>query len=157
MDKVFIRQPYNYDVKAASDAVAFESVNPTLAQQQFKDEADINRLVDRFLRTGEIPPVDGRAIYGNFLDIPLSYQDCLEAVCRAQEVFDELPSKLRQRFNNDPAELLSFLQDPKNLDEAVKLGLLEKPAPEPEPVVPAEPAQDTNPTKSGEPGTVDLT
>lgn len=150
MDKVFIRQPYNYDVKAASDAVAFVSVNPTLAQQQFRDETDINNLVDRFLRTGEIPPVDGRAVYGNFLDVPDSYQDCLEAVCRAQEAFDELPAKVRQRFDNDPAQLLSFLQDPKNLDEAVQLGLMEKPQP-------AEPAQNTTPAEPAEPGTVDLT
>lgn len=150
MDKVFIRQPYNYDVMAASDAVAFVSVNPTLAQQQFKDETDINNLVDRFLRTGEMPPVDGRAVYGNFLDVPQSYQDCLEAVCRAQEAFDELPAKVRQRFNNDPAQLLSFLHDPANVDEAVDLGLMEKPQP-------AEPAQNTTPAAPAEPGTVDLT
>lgn len=150
MDKVFIRQPYNYDVKEASDAVAFVSAKPTMTQQQFKDEADINRLVDRFLRTGEVPPVDGRAMYGDFIDVPDGYQAALNAVIEAQAGFDALPSKTRQRFNNDPAELLSFLQDPKNLDEAVELGLLEKP-------VPAEPVQATTSAQPAEPSTVDLT
>lgn len=151
MDKVFIRQPYNYDVKAASDAVAFESVEPTLTQQQFKDEADINNLVDRFLRTGEIPPVDARAMYGDFVDAPQSYQEALDAVFAAQEGFDALPSKTRQRFNNDPLELLSFLADPANVEEAIDLGLME---PKPEP---ASPVQTTTPAEPVAPGTVNPT
>nr|DAI03086.1 MAG TPA: Scaffold protein [Microviridae sp.] len=154
MDKVFIRQPYNYDVKAASDAVAFESTEPTLTQQQFAEESDINYLVDRFLRTGEIPPVDARAMYGDFVDAPQSYQEALDAVFAAQEGFDALPAKTRQRFNNDPLELLSFLADPKNLDEAVELGLMEKPEPE---IQPAKPAQTTTPAEPVAPGTVDPT
>ena len=152
MEKVFIRQPYNYDVKAASDEVAFVSTELTMTQQQFKDESDINNLVDRFLRTGEVPPVDSRAMYGDFIDVPESYQDALNAVLDAQTEFNALPSKLRQRFNNDPAELLSFLQDEKNIDEAIKLGLVEKPSSEP-----VEPAPEATPTPSAEPSTVGLT
>lgn len=147
MSSVFIRQPYNYDVVAASDAVAFESTEPTMTQQQFKDESDINNLVDRFLRTGEIPPVDARAMYGDFVDSPQSYQEALDAVFEAQAGFDALPSKVRQRFNNDPAELLAFLQDSANLDEAIKLGLVEKPEP-------AQPVQTTTTAEPAEPGTV---
>ena len=150
MDKVFIRQPYNYDVVAASDAVAFESTEPTMTQQQFKDEADINNLVDRFLRTGEIPSIDARAMYGDFVDVPQSYQEALDAVFAAQAGFDTLPAKTRQRFNNDPAELLAFLADPANVDEAVDLGLMEKPEP-------AEPVQTTTPAEPVAPGTVDPT
>ena len=147
---VFVRKPYAYDVKRVSDETAFTSTQPTMTQQQFKDEADINRLVDRFLRTGEVPPVDGRAMYGDFIDVPDGYQAALNAVIEAQAGFDALPSKIRQRFDNDPAELLSFLQDPKNLDEAVELGLLEKP-------VPAEPVQATTPAEPVEPSTVNPT
>ena len=152
MDKVFIRQPYNYDVFTASDAVAFESTESTLTQQQFKDEADINNLVDRFLRTGEIPPVDARAMYGDFVDAPQSYQEALDAVFAAQEGFNALPSKVRQRFNNDPLELLSFLADPANAKEAIDLGLMEKPEPEP-----AQPVQTTTTAEPAEPGTVNPT
>lgn len=147
MSSVFIRQPYAYDVLAASDEAAFESVNLTMTQQQFKDESDINNLVDRFLRTGEIPPVDARAMYGDFVDSPQSYQEALSAVFEAQAGFDALPSKVRQRFNNDPAELLAFLQDSANLDEAIKLGLVEKPEP-------AQPVQTTTTAEPAEPGTV---
>ena len=146
IDKVVIRKPYAYDVVAASDEAAFVSLEPSLTQQQFKDESDINNLVDRFLRTGEVPPVDARAMYGDFIHAPDSYQEALNLVLDAQDGFNSLSSSIRQRFNNDPAELLSFLQDDSNLDEAVKLGLVVKKAvSEPEPS-----AQNPTPEPSAE-------
>lgn len=121
---VFIRQPYNYDVDAASDEVAFLSENPTMTQQHFRDEVDINRIVDRFLKTGQVPSVDPRAMYGDFLNVPESYRDALDQVINAQSAFDDLPSHIRERFQNDPAQLLDFLSDDKNREEAAKLGFL---------------------------------
>ena len=61
---------------------------------------------------------------------------------QAQADFMDLPAKIRQRFNNSPAELISFLQNSDNFDEAVELGLMEKiktpePTPEPKPEPPA--------------------
>ena len=38
-----------------------------------------------------------------------------------------LLSRVRKRYNNDPAELLEFVMDEKNREEAVFLGLIEKP------------------------------
>ena len=53
-----------------------------------------------------------------------------------------LPSRVRRRFDNDPAELMEFLADEANREEAVMLGLIEKeepvqPAPAPEGGAPA--------------------
>lgn len=42
-------------------------------------------------------------------------------------MFDTLPSKLRLRFGNDPAEFLSFVEDPANDQEMIDLGLKPKP------------------------------
>lgn len=152
---VMVRQPYGYDVFAASDAAAFFSSNPTLTQQHFKDEADINVIVDRFLKTGEVPQQDARAMYGDFLDVPESYQDALNAVLDAQDAFQALPAKIRDRFGNDPYELISWLHDPKNASEAIELGLLEKV--EPAQAVPAAPVSSAPPTTSAEPGPVSAT
>lgn len=144
---VVVRQPYNYDADQASNDSALLFTEPTLAQQQFKDDCDVNVIVSRFVKTGQLPQVTAQAMYGDFLDAPQSYQDALNAVINAQDGFDELPAKLRERFQNDPYELLKFVSDAKNRDEAVSLGLIEKapPAPsegvpEPSPVPPATPA-----------------
>lgn len=128
---ITIRQPYNYDTAEASADVAFITTAPSLTQQQFKDETDVNVIVDRFLRTGEMPPTDARAFYGDYINAPDSYQEALALVMAAEDGFNSLSSAIRNRFNNDPNELLSFLQDSKNYDEAVKLGIIE-PAPVPE-------------------------
>lgn len=132
---VVVRQPYNYDVDQASDDSALLFTEPTLAQQQFKDDCDVNVIVSRFIKTGQLPQVTAQAMYGNFLDAPDSYQDALNSVIQAQDGFDELPAKLRERFGNDPYELLKFVSDEKNRDEAISLGLIASPAPS-EPSVP---------------------
>jgi len=38
-----------------------------------------------------------------------------------------LPADLRARFDNDPAQLIQFLENSDNKDEAIKLGLVNKP------------------------------
>lgn len=108
----------------------------SLTQQQFKDEADINVLVKRFGLDGlmqRIPPVDP-GYYGAAGDLP-DLRTVLEVAREAQERFMSLDPKIRRRFNNDPAELWRFVQDPSNHEDAVRLGLLQKvsPAPAPEP------------------------
>lgn len=126
---VVVRQPYNYDVDQVSDDSALLFTEPTLAQQHFKDDCDVNVIVSRFIKTGQLPQVTAQAMYGDFLDAPNSYQDALNAVIQAQDGFDELPAKLRERFANDPYELLKFVSDEKNRDEAISLGLIPSPAP----------------------------
>ena len=43
---------------------------------------------------------------------------------QAQQGFEQLPSAVRARFKNDPMELVAFVGDNRNAEEAVKLGLL---------------------------------
>ena len=50
----FMRTPYNYDTDEVSVDSGLVCPEPTLAQQQFKDEADINLILERFGRTGEL-------------------------------------------------------------------------------------------------------
>lgn len=41
----------------------------------------------------------------------------------AAKIFDSLPARVRQRVNNDPAELIDFVANPDNDDELRELGL----------------------------------
>ena len=49
----FLRTPYNYDVDKVSDETGLSCPEVTLAQQNFKDETDINYIVRQFGITGE--------------------------------------------------------------------------------------------------------
>lgn len=106
-------------------------------QQQFKDEADINHLVDRYTRTGSFyDPLQAvrqkprQPVFTDMVDLP-DFQTANNIMADAASRFEHLPVALRMRFNNSPELLLAFLQDSNNHDEAVKLGLIDKPDPAP--------------------------
>lgn len=96
----------------------------TLAQQQFKDECDINVLFGRYLETGEMPQVLNGLTYGNFEGV-FDFQTAMNAVRTAEGLFSQLPARIKNRFDNDPQKLLEFLADPDNREEAQFLKLIE--------------------------------
>lgn len=111
-----------------------------MAQQQFKDDSDINIMIAKGLR---YEPDETRV--PNFVDTTqtIPYYEAVQQVQEAQENFMLLDSKVRRRFNNDPGELLKFLDTPDNREEAEFLGLVPKIEKNPEkpPVVPIETLQ----------------
>jgi phage internal scaffolding protein len=76
------------------------------------------------------------AKYGDFSDVA-SYQDALSVIYQAEDLFSALPSKVRSRFHNDPAELLKWLPEASEAD-LIDMGFKEKPKPEVETPPPAE-------------------
>nr|QJB20506.1 MAG: internal scaffolding protein [Microvirus sp.] len=138
---IFLRTPFNYDADVVSFQTGLDcSDDPSRAQQHMRDECDINVMVERFTRTGEIPqapvvphPVD--------FDEVFDFQSAMNVVVEAQRSFDALPAKVRARFSNDPGEFLAFVHDPASQEEARALGLLAPKAPVSEPAaVPPAPA-----------------
>ena len=114
---------YNY---VQNDGVKFNE--PSLTQQQFKDECDINRIMDRYLKTGVLSdPLDRRGTpkYGDYAEIG-DYMEHMNKVVEANEMFESLPAYIRKRFNNNPADLIEFVMDANNRAEAELLGLVEK-------------------------------
>lgn len=105
--------------------------DPSLTQQNFAAECDINMIVKRAAAGGELTHVNPRpGQYGDFSNIP-DYREAFEVVKRANALFMGMDWQVRERFGNDPQRMVQFLQDPKNRDEAIKLGLVKAPEPSP--------------------------
>lgn len=117
--------------------IGLECTDPSLAVQASKDETDINTIVKKYLRTGELPQVKQAA----YLDLSemVSLQDALHMADAAQTAFLELPADIRRRFDNDPVKLVAFAQDDRNYAEAQKLGLIPPSQPDPKPPVKDQP------------------
>lgn len=131
-----VRGAFGYDTDAVSRETGYVDNSPSLTQQSFQDECDINTIVRRFGLTGAMPePLEPR--YGDFSNA-VDFHSAMNAVRSASEGFMTLPADLRKRFENDPANLISFLQDGANLKEAVSLGLV-NPPPSPPPSLPVDP------------------
>lgn len=103
---------------------------PSKAVQSPKDEVNINNIVAKFQKTGVLGTGTGtrKPIFGefNYFD----FQAMQNAIIDVEQQFMSLPSKIRNRFKNDPAQLIRFTDDPANLKEATKMGLLEALVPE---------------------------
>lgn len=79
----------------------------------FKDSCDVNNIVKKYLRTGNLPDLVRRdPKFGDFSDVP-SFQEALERVRKAEETFAALPAQVRRECGNDPAVFLEKVQDPK--------------------------------------------
>lgn len=117
-------------------------VGESRTEQHHKGMVDINRMVQRYQKTGLLPQRGTPGFYGDFTQVS-DYQSCLHAVHSAQDAFMALPAQVRKEFDNDPAKLLVFLDNPANADKAMELGIIPRPEPvqpEPDPVTP-EPAE----------------
>lgn len=118
----FLRSAFNYDMDKASEEAGLICLDESLTQQQFKDEADINTIVNRFLKTGVLPTPNNFPQYVDFEGV-FDYQSAMNMVRAADESFMRMDAKLRARFNNSPQEFLEFFADPANTEEAIRLGL----------------------------------
>lgn len=124
---VILRSMFNYDVDQVSVETGLACQDPSLAQQQFRDECDINNILERFNVTGQLPVTPLEPQFGDFSGIR-DYQTALNAVIAAQDSFDSLPARVRERFANDPAAFVDFCLDESNRDEMKVLGLLNEAA-----------------------------
>jgi len=122
MKTVFCRSAYNYDMDLASDKSGLACLDASLTQQQFKDEADINTIVDRFMKSGVMPTPTNMPQYVDYEGV-FDFQSAMNAVRAADENFMRMDAKIRARFNNSPQEFLEFFGNPENTQEAIRLGL----------------------------------
>lgn len=96
----------------------------SMTQQSFKDECDVNVIMSRYLKTGILPDNLSQR-EAQYLDCEVQdFQYAMQLVAGAQSLFNNLPSSIRNRFDNDPARLLAFVNDESNAAEAAKMGLL---------------------------------
>lgn len=100
----------------------------SLTQQHFKDDCDTNKIIERYTRTGVVPAdlvQKSAGVYGDFSNVG-DFLTAQQSVAKARESFEALPSAVRRRFNDDPAQFIDFMSNGNNYEEALKLGLVNK-------------------------------
>jgi phage internal scaffolding protein len=104
----------------------------SLTKQQYKDDCDINVIMKR-AKKGIMPNLT--TLKPRFDDVSHigDYSTIMNTLVKADQEFAKLPAHLRNKFDNDPAKLQKFMYDENNYDEAVKLGICNPKAQEPEP------------------------
>lgn len=96
----------------------------SLTHQSSGPETDINYIMQKYERTGVLEHRNTfQGKYGDFTNVPSDYHEAANQVLKADEMFQTLPAGVRRRFHNDPGAFISFVSNPDNIDELVKLGL----------------------------------
>lgn len=134
------------DLGPRLESYRFRTTGKSRTKQSAKDECDINNIMKKYHRTGLLPSVNADGVYADVAVLG-DFKTAYDQVIRAQELFDSLPSRVRERFDNSPQALLEFCQDDKNLKEAVELGLANDRVLNP----PSQPAPVSDPTPKGSP------
>ncbi len=92
----------------------------SMTKQSFKDETDINKILQRAQKTGTISHLNKyEAQYGDFSDYDFFNNSLMMA--KGREIFDELPSEVRNEFKNSPAGFFKYVNSPENKDKLAKL------------------------------------
>lgn len=139
----YVPHPRVTEDNTTVNPVTGEVVNPpSMTKQNFAKECDINNIIKQYRVTGQLAHISAKAAQGSYRDLPdpLDFQESMNIVLAAEDSFSTLPAKVRDRFGNDPGQFLEFMADPKNREEAVKLGLV-KELPPPEPLPPSPPPE----------------
>jgi len=94
----------------------------SMAKQAFKQECDINNIVNQFRKNRTVSHLNNaQPRYGFAPAVEL--REALEMVAHATENFEHLPGDIRREFDNDPIKFVEFVENPENGKALVKMGL----------------------------------
>ncbi len=87
--------------------------------QCHKDECDISKIMARFQVNGTISHVNKyEGVYADFSDFDFSEQT--QMLTKGREIFDALPSEVRDEFRQDPQAFFNFVNDPANAEDLLE-------------------------------------
>lgn len=96
---------------------------PSKTKQEGRLDADVNRIVATYGRTGMWANVNPRQpTYGDVSEM-LELEQALELVNHAKREFMTLPAHVRALAQNDPVKLLGMLADPAQVEVLKAAGL----------------------------------
>ncbi len=94
-------------------------------EQSHLDQCDVNKIIRKYDRDGIITHVSRfEAKFGDMTG--MDFKTMSDKIANAQSMFNELPVEIRNRFDNNPENLLTFMEDPENREEAIKLNIIKK-------------------------------
>ena len=101
--------------------------NDGITEQHHSEQCDVNNILATYMKTGTLPPIDPNAQYGDLSEF--DYQTMQNQIANANSLFEQLPDNVKHKFGNEPYRFLNFVQDEKNYDELVEMGLANNPLP----------------------------
>lgn len=109
--------------KFQRERVISEISSKSRTEQAHKNQVNINTIMQKAMRGQYVPTNSKAPYYGDFTSAT-DFSEAQNSILAAQAAFMGLPPAIRQRFKNNPARLLEFLDNPDNRAEAENLGII---------------------------------
>lgn len=95
------KTPWNHDTDLEARRTGTYNDEPSLTKQEFKEETDINVILERFMRGGDAPPP---VLPEHFMDLTQrpTYFDVAQRIAEANKTFYMLDAETRAKHLNDP-------------------------------------------------------
>lgn len=106
-----------YDIMAVP-GVTF--TQPSLTQQHFKDDCDVNIILERFMRTGEVPTSQGIPSFQDVSEFA-DFRELQDSMSDARDYFESLPARVRARYSNNMTNFYESLNTQQGYDEFLSL------------------------------------
>ena len=114
-----LQDPITKKVKSCQSCMGTKKI----VDESQKQLTDVSVLLEPAIKNGLLR--HSTKFTEEYDDIPsITYQDALQTVATATQMFQELPNAWRKRFHNDPKEFLEFTANPENATEMQKMGML---------------------------------
>ena len=112
----------------------------SMTQQHHVKNTNINQIMKRFERTGVLPVRTAQPLSGPIPDVE-SFHEAMNIVVKGRQMFEGLPSNIREHFGNSPEAFLAAFQDENQHDKLRELKLMAPKPVEPPAAPPAAPAE----------------
>ena len=97
---------------------------PSMTEQHHQESSDINNIMKKYTETGIVDHVSKyEPVYGDHSGA--DFHEAMSIVANAQSMFLDLPAQAREKFDNDPAKFLDYVDtiDIDTVDPAELLSL----------------------------------
>lgn len=147
----FFKTPWNHDTNLESKAAGQLNLEPSMTQQQFAKDADINVILAKFMKTGD-PALLNPSGSPRYLDIEesLDLQDTMVTSDQVNTAWLNLPAQARAILQT-PARFLEWYDhclETGNIQGLRDIGLVPPEKAQEPPKPPASPGGDSSPPKA---------
>lgn len=114
---------------------AIDKGEKVIVEQNHKDKVDVNKIIAK--NAGNMELIAKTAQMANFQydDVTNNnFEEMMNQMIHAKETFNQVPSKIRSQFGNDPAKFMDFVHNKDNKDQLIEWGLMNAPEPASSPI-----------------------
>lgn len=132
--------------RPVSRRVRHEGGGRKMVKDAEREQADINSIIAKWIKTGSTVQPGVHAKYGDFTGV-VDFHEAVNRVKEAEESFLRLPIAVKRACDQDPGKFLDLVYSAETREELEELGLVTEmapadapqPEPDPKPVTPPDP------------------